>query len=976
MKLLDDISAIGKLPGIGKPAALPTRYEHLTDIIERNANLAPLASPKLKKLLDVVFGNSPYLSNCIFKEAEFFLHMCEQGADVAAETLFTNLRNELPNCASQEQLMSLLRRAKMRCSLLTAVADISHLWGLDQVTGVLSRFAEESTEAAIDYMLKKAHEKGELSSPRKEDSGLIVLAMGKLGARALNYSSDIDLILFFNPEKTPYTGGVTAQLFFNKLAQELTRILEDRTADGYVFRVDLRLRPDPASTPPVVSVPAAENYYETVGQNWERAALIKARAIAGDREAARIFLEWLSPFIWRRYLDYASIQDIHSIKRQIESKAGNTLPQSLLGYNVKLGHGGIREVEFFAVTQQLIWGGKQPKLRSIRTGETLQNLTDAGKMKQSACDELIEAYGFYRTVEHRLQMVEDAQTHSLPTDPAEMEAFAKFMGFESPQAFDRALSTRLRLVQRHYSQLFHGAPSLANPIEGGSLVFTGTNNDPETVKTMQRMGFENGENISEIIRGWHHGRRSATRTKRARELITELTPAMLAAFSGTPYPDQAFARFDEFLSKLPSSIQIFSLFYAKPELLDVIAEIMGGYPYIAENLSRKPELLDYLLSTDFYLSLPPKEILITQLQDEIGATSNLEDVLNHVRRFTHDRQFRIGIQLIKNKILIQDVGKVLSDVADAVLTVLQDRILAEFKEKHGSFEGGNFAILAFGKLGSRELTFGSDLDLVFIYDVKESDNHTADLTVNEYFARVGRRIITGITAMTREGTLYEIDTRLRPSGKDGPVASSFSSFSKYYDEGAAWTWETMALTRARVITGSASFRHKIKQFVLATLAKPRELPQLKKHVSDMRERIEKEHPGKSPLDIKYVPGGMIDLEFLAQYLQLGYSNKHPQILKKRVDEVLAACIKLGIADASQLQDCLVAYELYRHLQFFTRVIGITDLRDENLSPNLKATLEHMLSRNQQQPLPFEEVQKMLVKMQKGVREYFLKIITI
>lgn len=975
MKLLNLIAARNHFPHVGNDAAIATRMEQWHERVERNhPELLPqkqalLENPTGQKLLESIFSNSPYLSNCIIRETPFFLHLCAAAIEDTVTPFFQDLNAQMAHVASQEELMVTLRQFKQRCSLLVAVADIFGLWQLEDVAGCLSRFADAAVSGATNFLLKKAKERGELSSENPEDSGLIILAMGKLGARALNYSSDIDLIIFFDPQKTPYTGKQTTQLFFNRYAQDLTKILEERTADGYVFRVDLRLRPDPASTPPAVSVPAAERYYETVGQNWERAALIKARPIAGDFTASVSFLKWLSPFIWRKYLDYASIQDIHSIKRQIESKTG-AIPEHLLGYNIKLGHGGIREVEFFAVTQQLIWGGKNTKLRSLRTIETLKNLTEAGKIKQSICDEMIEAYRFYRAVEHRLQMVEDQQTHSLPDTPEMFAQFARFMGFETAEAFERALSDWLKLVQRHYGQLFRGAPSLASPIEGGSLVFTGTNNDPETVKTIAKMGFQNADDISEIIRGWHHGRRAATRTKRARELITEITPALLASFSHTAYADVAFTRFDEFLSKIPSSVQIFALFYAKPELLDVFAEIMGGYPYLSDALSRKPELLDYILSTDFYLALPQKEILINQLDEEIGDTKSIEDVLNIVRRFAHDRQFRVGVQLIQNKTTPHDASIGLSNIARAILEVLQKHVLREFKEKYGAFAEQNFTVLAFGKLGSRELTFGSDLDLVFIY---EASGEGAELSVNDYFARVGRRMITGLTAMTGEGTLYEIDTRLRPSGKDGPVASSLESFTQYY-QGTAWTWEFMALTRARALTGSNAFKLKIKNLIKELLSQPRDRSVLAADIREMREKISKEHPATSPLDIKYIRGGLIDIEFITQFLQLAHGQQYPQILKRSPEQVLNACLKLDLVEKYIIEDCLVACEIYRNLQFYSRVIGIKNLSDAAMSDNLKATLVNLLNGDRQVKQSFDDIQNALVELQKTIAGYFDAVI--
>jgi glutamate-ammonia-ligase adenylyltransferase len=456
---------------------------------------------------------------------------------------------EAPPSASAEAVMRSLRRARRRMALAVALADIGGAWPLEAVTAALTAFAETAIGAAVAHLLASAASTGEIALPYPDDpargSGFVVLGMGKLGARELNYSSDIDLILLFDDERLAdsYTGKRSPQEFFVRLARDLVRLLEERTADGYVFRTDLRLRPDPGSTPPVLSMLAAETYYESTGQNWERAAMIKARPVAGDLAAGQRFLDLLRPFVWRKSLDFAAIQDIHSIKRQINAHRGGARI-AVAGHNIKLGRGGIREIEFFAQTQQLIWGGREPALRTSRTCEALQALADSGHISADVPAKLIDAYRFLRTLEHRLQMAEDRQTHQLPSEPGKLAQIAKFMGFPDTDSFAATVLRVLRTVEDEYAGLFEEAPELGG---GGALVFTGAEDHPDTLQTLTALGFREPSAVSAAVRAWHHGRYRAMRSTRARELLTEIMPALLGAFGKTVDPDGALMRFDEFL---------------------------------------------------------------------------------------------------------------------------------------------------------------------------------------------------------------------------------------------------------------------------------------------------------------------------------------------------------------------------------------------------------------------------------------------
>jgi glutamate-ammonia-ligase adenylyltransferase len=888
---------------------------------------------KYRALLDAVFGNSPFLSHCLITETATFRAFLKDGPDTAFADILAALRTGDADDDGEAALMRRLRVGKRRASLLIALADITGRWNLDQVTGALSRVAETATSVACVHLLHQAEADGEIKLPHPEepewDSGLVVLGMGKLGADELNYSSDVDLIVLYDDEKVDYRGARSKQKLFVTLAQDLVRFLEERTADGYVFRCDLRLRPDPASTPLAISVLAAETYYESLGQNWERAAMIKARAIAGDRTAGEAYLRELRPFIWRKNLDFAAIQDIHSIKRQIDAhKGGGRI--AVAGHDIKLGRGGIREIEFFVQTQQLIRGGRDPNLRTGRTLDGLQVLAKAGLISQTAADEMAAAYRFLRMVEHRLQMVDDRQTQRLPEEPEALTAIARFSGFDTLDAFDQAMRETLRTVERHYAKLFEDAPQLAPQ---GNLVFTGTDDDPETVKTITALGFRDPSHICGRIRGWHHGQIAATRSTRARETLTEITPALLAALAKTADPDAAFVRFDTFVSALPTGVQLFALLFANPGLLDLVAELMGDAPRLAELLGRRPALLDAVLTGAFFAPLPPLKDLVADLEGAIAhensrrggagssADEDLEAVMDMARRWGAEQKFRVGVQLLRNMLTPEQAAAQLSDVADAAVACLVPHEEADFARNHGRMPGRGTALVAMGKLGSQEMTANSDLDLLLIYDMTTTtavSDGKRPLPAETYFGRLTQRLIAGFTARTAEGTLYDVDMRLRPSGSKGPIATSLEAFKLYHRE-EAWTWEHMALTRARVIAGSPAMRTAVRRAIRDTLTKPRDPEKLRADVADMRLRMAAELKSSSPWEVKHRRGGLVDIEFVAQYLQLRWAAKHPSILKLNTAAVLIEARELGLLDAKDAKDLLAALHLWTAIQQVLRM---------------------------------------------------------
>jgi glutamate-ammonia-ligase adenylyltransferase len=648
--------------------------------------------------------------------------------------------------------------------------------------------------------------------------------------------------------------------------------------------------------PIAISVIAAETYYESLGQNWERAAMIKARPVAGDLSAGRRFIADLRPYIWRKHLDFLAIQDIHSIKRQINAHRGGAEIDAA-GHNIKLGRGGIREIEFFVQTQQLIWGGREPRLRQPRTIDALHALAAAGHIDQRAADDLENAYRFLRRLEHRLQMVDDQQTHSLPADEAGFAQIATFLGYDGGGALRDALLHQLRTVANHYASLFEEAAPLSGP---GNLVFTGGEPEPDTVATLQSMGFTDGGRVFNVVSGWHRGRYAATRGRRSREILTELMPTLLEHLAKTANPDSALARFDEFLRGLPAGVQLFSLLFANPRLLDLLADIMGGAPALAQHLSGNPRLLDAVLSPGFFDRVPDRVSLEGELREILAPARDFQDMLDISRRWTNDRKFQVGVHILRDTGAQEETGRALTDLADTVIRGLYGPVVDELAHRHGRVPGPGMAILGMGKLGSREMTVSSDLDLIFVYKIPEgveASDGVKPLAPSHYFARLAQRFINALTAPTADGRLYEIDMRLRPSGKSGPIATSLEGFRRY-QENEAWTWEHMALTRARVVAGDAAFADRVQLAVRQILRAPRDPDKLVVDVAEMRERIEREHRAETMWDVKYLRGGLVDLEFLAQYLQLRHARRHPEVLAGGTAEVLESLARAGLIGRS------------------------------------------------------------------------------
>ena len=914
-------------PRPADPSRVARECDRLVAAAQEAGVTLPSALAPTHPALAAIFGNSPFLSDCVIRDPGFAVTLFTDGPDHAFAVARREREAAVAERPDNAALMAALRLWRRRVALAVAFADIGGLWALDRITAALTECAESALRCAVDHLIREFAAQGHLPTPLDDNDpargcGFAVIAMGKLGARELNYSSDIDIIALYDDERIVLPDPSNLQKIFVRLTRRLVQIMEERTADGYVARTDLRLRPDPAATPLALSMTAAEIYYESLGQNWERAAMIKARPVAGDLAAGAEFLRLLVPYVWRRNLDFAAIQDIHSIKRQIDTHRGHG-KIALNGHDVKIGRGGIREIEFFAQTQQLIWGGRFAALRARATCDALAALAAAGRIDAEAEQDLTSAYHFLRRVEHRLQMINDHQTHALPEDDEGVATIATFLGYPSRAAFSDEFLSVLRTVEGHYARLFEDAPPLSGP---GNLVFTGTDDDPATLETLRKLGFEDVAMVARTVRGWHHGRYRAMRSSRAREMLTELMPALLEALGRTPQPDAAFVHFDTFLGRLPAGVALFSLFHANPGLLDLVAEVMGSAPLLAEQLTRHTQLLDAVLGAGFFEQLPDHAALTADLERSLGQAGDFQDVLDIVRRWKNERVFQVGVQFLRGRIDAGRSGAALTDVAEVAIAALLPATEAEFERTHGKVRGGVFATVALGKLGSREMTLTSDLDLVFLYDAPdgvEASDGERPLPVSLYYIRLSNRLINAITAATGEGSLYDVDMRLRPSGNKGPIAVNVDGFETYHRD-SAWTWEHMALTRARAITGPEAFRARVGEAVTAVLRRARNPQILAGDVAGMRTLMEREQRQVNDWNVKHRRGGLIDIEFIAQFLQLRDGARCPDALSPNTREALRLARD---GDRIEYEDgdlLIAALELWQTVQAVLRLAGKPD----------------------------------------------------
>lgn len=847
--------------------------------------------PTARALICGAAGSSPYLAGLIAGHAAW---LDQAFADPQAAIL-----GEMAAChaATAGDLPRVLRKAKGRIALTLALADLSGAWPLERITQTLTDFADCALSSAMAVELEAQRRRGKLSMVDGVPSaGMVALAMGKMGAYELNYSSDIDIICLFDDSQVDPADVYDLRSALIKVTRAVVKTLNDVTADGYVFRTDLRLRPDPSVTPVCMAMSAAETYYESLGRTWERAAFIKARPAAGDLNAGARFLQGLTPFVWRKHLDFAAIQDAYDMQSRIRDHKGLAGGIQLPGHDMKLGRGGIREIEFFAQTRQLIAGGRDPDLRQRETQKALLVLAQKGWISDDMAQTLCDHYRAHRMVEHRIQMIHDAQTHKIPMNDDGLARLACLNG-QSVEEFTKSVLPRLQQVEQITQAFYEPSKPKSSGPELASLA----------------------ENATDIMGRWRSY--PALRSERALMLFQRLEPVIAQKLSSAAKPDEALLAFDGFLAGLPAGVQLFALLDANPQLIDLLVDILGTAPDLAGHLSKNAGVFDAVIGGSFFGDWPGVDGLRDAAAQIMGSAPDYEAKLDALRRWQKEWHFRIGVHLLRGIITPVQASGQYADLAQSTIAALWPIVGAEFTRKHGAAPGQGACVVGMGSLGAGQLNARSDLDLIVIYDADGVDDSDGPrpLPARSYYARLTQSLITAISAPMAQGRLYEIDMRLRPSGNKGPVATSIGSFESY-QRGDAWTWEHLALSRARPIAGSADLMQQTIKMIDDILAAPRQAQQIWLDVQDMRDRLFAAKPHQSQLDGKNGPGRLQDIELFAQgallQIKQGCGSTH---------DGLNVAAEKGLISVEQSNTLRETAQIWQNLRVATCLLSSTPL---------------------------------------------------
>ncbi|MEA1941420.1 MAG: bifunctional [glutamine synthetase] adenylyltransferase/[glutamine synthetase]-adenylyl-L-tyrosine phosphorylase [Pseudomonadota bacterium] len=862
-----------------------------------------------RDFLDTVFEAAPYIARLAQRRPATLAACVTETPDNLIGQAIDNARIAGEAAPDAEALDRALRMAKADAHLVVALADLAGAWDVDRVTGAMTRFADAAVSAALTGHVRFLAGQDRAFAPEGPGNplpGLFVLALGKMGTGDLNYSSDIDLVVLYDPDALVLPEDQEPRKRLPRLVQAVTRTLQEVSAEGYVFRVDLRLRPDPGATPVVISTEAALNYYENMGQTWERAAWIKARACAGDVAAAERFLRHMQPFIWRRSLDFAAVDDIRGLARQIQT-VGRRAEIRPAGHDLKLGRGGIREIEFYAQIPQLVFGGRNETVRLPATLDALAALGEAGVVEADVVIALSEDYRRLRAWEHRVQMRQDEASQTLPERDEDRAAIAAMAGYADLAGFEAGVEACLRRVHGHFSDQFEDDEPLAS--EAGSLILTGVEPTPDTLETLRKLGFTEPGKTWSRLHGWAAGRVRAVRTARARSLFARIAPQLVDRMAATGEPDAALVRFAAFFENLPMGVQPLSLLSNEPGLAADLVAIITLAPRMASDLARRPNLLDAMLDQRFTAPLTEDgPDGFRMLMDEAMARAGgYEEALNAARRLVREERFRIGAQVLRGTVGAAAAGAAFSSMAETSVDAMAAAARRETERRFGDMPG-RFVILGMGKLGGRELASDSDLDIMVVYQ-GEGD-------AQSWFGRFAQRLISALSAPTEEGELFEVDMQLRPSGKAGPVAVNIARFEGYYP-GEAWTWEMMALTRARVVAGDRELAGRVEAAMRAALTEPRDGRGVREDALAMRKRLESAKPARGVWDLKGRPGGIQDIEFIAQTGQLIHAARK-DVLRPSTRDALEALAAHGVLDGRDAEHLTASLDLYLGVQQLVR----------------------------------------------------------
>ncbi|MEG3641527.1 bifunctional [glutamate--ammonia ligase]-adenylyl-L-tyrosine phosphorylase/[glutamate--ammonia-ligase] adenylyltransferase [Magnetococcus sp. PR-3] len=900
----------------------------------RQAWQQAMKDKKWRRRIILALGNSPFLANILRRWPHFLAQLVTEGLDWQLEPFKATVLNDILDTDDQTEAEKRLRLHKHLAFLHIGLFDLTGEATLEQTTKHLSYIGEATLEAAYQWLERNFVGRFGIPKVTLEEGAeesrarFVVLAMGKFGAYELNFSSDIDLIFLYDSDHG-YTDGersISVKNYYIRLGRELMQMMSRPTAEGMVFRTDLRLRPDGESGELSLSVLSAETYYESWGQTWERSAMIKARPVAGDLDLGAQFLNNLHPFVYRRFLDFGALESIRDMKKKIDHKVNNA---DAYGRNVKLGYGGIREIEFFAQSHQLIHGGREKTLQDRRTVPILDELTNLGLVERATSDFLASAYRFLRTVEHRIQIVREQQTHNLPDDDRGMEQLAARMGMESAKAFLAQLDKIREQVHHAYDNLFFDAErtrqdELSDDDRVKALLATSTKlQTDKTRELLEACGFQQIDHALECLKLFKVGPEERTLTEAGQRWFNRLAPVMLRGVLDAADADMAMAHVERFLKTILHRTNYLALLAENPSLLALLMPIFGTSPFLSRHLIQHPSVMDSLAGLDFVTTYRGSNEMRQELAKAMERAEDEEERFTALRMFRNTEMLRLGIRDLAGIAELQEVMAGLSSIATVVLEQSVMDAMSDMVEKHGApmwtdTDGeqhrARFMVLGMGKLGGGELNYSSDLDLIFIHTSQGEDqwtNGTRQVSNNQFFARMAQKVISNLTTLAQGGKLYEIDMRLRPSGASGPLVTTMEAFEKY-QQNEAWTWEHQALIRADVVVGDRVSGGMMKQKMRGIITQQRELETLKKDVAEMRERIYQEKKPKVGVwDIKQARGGIVDIEFLIQYLVLAHAHAYANLVQRNATRALLSIHRNGLIDQPAYQVLDNAYRFYR-----------------------------------------------------------------
>ena len=928
---LDEESKQATLSLINSTADPQSATHNLEDFIQNNDDLIPhiqkcLQHPRSRRQLILALGNSPYLANVLRRWPACLPTPDETALDIHEGNRI--LQEKLLKTTDWSEAARLLRIHKHHCYFHIGSRDLSGEYSLIEVVRAISTLADGCLEAGYQWLTQQlnkryGHPLVLSAQGEKHPARFVVMGMGKLGARELNFSSDVDLIYLFDAEDGEVEGSCSLHLkgYFNRLGKELIQLLGKSTAEGHVFRIDLRLRPEGESGDLSLSCYAAELYYESWGQTWERSAMIKARPVAGDLALGETFLDGLKPFVFRRYLDFGALEAIREMKRKIDQKMASAEDYH---HNVKLGFGGIREIEFFVQSQQLIHGGKDTSLRHRETLVTLNNLCSAGWLRRETALFLAEAYHFLRTVEHRLQIKHDQQLHSIPDDANAFARLSKRMGITNPEHLQQRLQEVRSKVHAIYQELFFEADNSHKEAHHPQIeaLLACSPADETCRQLLKESGFNHLEQAGSLIGILRDGPQRLALTEGMRCWYRRIASPLLQEILKAPDQDMAIQHAESFLGILGHRVNYLALLLENPSVLSILVRLFGTSVLLSRFFIKNPELMDRLVTQDFLQHYRNRSELAADLAAFLKDEPDVETRFNMIREFKNSETLRLGVRDLSKTAELTEVMSGLSALADVILSRVMEDAMLELIKRYGE-PRVPFVILAMGKLGGRELNYASDLDLIFLHggqgDQQET-NGDNPIPITVFFTRLGQKIITGITTLTRSGILYELDMRLRPSGNSGALVTSIEAFLRYQKH-EAWVWEHQALTRSRVVAGDPTLANHLHQQLRSIIQQTREINTLRQEVQSMRLRMfQEKQPQKEWLDIKQSRGGIVDIEFLSQFLILAFANQFPEIIQINTAKVLRVCHQVGLLEKQAYTTLESAYEFMRLVENRLRLL--------------------------------------------------------